>query len=154
MELNRHHPGMHTRTYYSLLLIIFCLSCITVSSYASLLTEDGVEITSDKIPAYLESYAWNSDDILPASFFYSTGCHSCKDALQYLKSFEKKHPDIRIAWYDLAYHPENRELFTEFKNQFHNYEISYPVLFIGTIGLSGGSDIIQYTSDIISRVDL
>lgn len=100
-----------------------------MSSYASLLTEDGVEITSDKIPAYLESYAGNSDDILPASFFYSTGCHSCKDALQYLKSFEKKHPRISELHGMISHTIRKPELFTEFKNQFHNYEISYPIVY-------------------------
>jgi len=83
-------------------------------------------------------------------FFYSSSCGSCKDAHRFLQSYERKHPEVHIEYQNLVYNRENQELFNEYKNYFHNSKISYPVLFIGNIGVSGSSDIIHHMDEIVN----
>ncbi len=83
-------------------------------------------------------------------FFYSSSCGSCKDAYKFLQSYERKHPSVHIEYRNLVYNGDNQELFTEFKKKFANQKISYPVLFIGNIGVSGSSDIIHHTDEIVN----
>ncbi|MDD1729890.1 MAG: hypothetical protein LUQ50_12565, partial [Methanospirillum sp.] len=77
-------------------------------------------------------------------------CQSCKEAQQFLQAFTKRHPNIQVESHNLAFDAENRQLFTEYKSRFNNYEISYPTLFIGAVRITGSSDIIHHTEQICS----
>ncbi len=44
---------------------------------------------------------------------------------------------------------DNRQLFTEYKNQFRHSEIPYPAMFIGNKGITGSSDIIHTADQLV-----
>ena len=92
---------------------------------------------------------YKTDSPFPIQFFYSSNCGSCKDALKFLQSYERKNPSTRIEYRNLVYNGENRQLFTEYKNQFRHSEIPYPAMFIGNKGITGSSDIIHTADQLV-----
>lgn len=126
-----------------IIIIALCIFLMISPSSGSLLYNNGTVVSSTDIKDSLGSYHPDTERPSAVQFFYSSGCQSCKDVQEYMKTFERKHPDIQIEYHNLAYDSDNRELFTQYKREFQNFEISYPVIFIGNIGLTGSSDIIH-----------
>lgn len=126
-------------------LLLVCMVIIQPGS-ASVFLKDGTNVPTDKI---LETITNNTGtqlgSPLPMQFFYDHDCHSCQSALEYIRSFEKKNPDINITHYNLGYPKENVGLFNQYKSRFNTTKILYPAVFKGDIVLSGSSDIIYYT---------
>jgi glutaredoxin len=133
----------------ALLSIIFL---VTIQpAFGEIFLKDGTLVPPDSIlETITNSSETASHNPFPIQFFFTSGCGSCNDARDYLKTFERKNPGIAIESHNLAYNAENRQLFTEYKTQFHNPDIPYPVIFLGNIGVSGSSDIIHHTKTIVA----
>lgn len=128
-------------------LAILLLICFIDPCYALIILPNGTEVQKDQIPdLFSHSSLTMSKD--PLEFFYDYDCQSCQQALEYLRSFEKKNPDIQITHFNLAYPEENRGLFSQQKSRFNTTKIHYPAVFIGDVVISGSSDIIHYTGPI------
>lgn len=125
-------------------LICFLLLILMMISPAGalIILPDGTEVARDEIPD-LHPYTMQNNNPAPWKFFYVYDCQSCVQARDYLKSFEKKNPQIPITHYNLAYPEENRGLFNGEKSRFNTKKIKYPALFAGDVVLSGSSDIIH-----------
>lgn len=142
------HDFMKSRVILFATLFLLCLMIIEPCS-ASIFLKDGTEIPNDKIlETITKTSEAQSDTPFPIQFFYSSSCGSCHDAQEYLKSFERKNPGIPIEYHNLVSNAENRQLFNEYRKQFHNIDIPYPIIFLGNVGISGSSDIIHHTTTI------
>lgn len=127
-----------------LIAIILLLLFFVLPGSSLVILPDGTEVKKDQIPDFFSHPSLNMSKG-PLQFFYDYDCQSCQQTLEYLRSFEKKNPNIAIIHYNLAYPEENRGLFTELKNRFNTTKIYYPAVFIGDVVISGSSDIIHYT---------
>ncbi|MBN1167710.1 MAG: hypothetical protein JXA44_11365 [Methanospirillaceae archaeon] len=131
--------------FLCILVMVWC----TTPGLADVFLRDGKVISGDAIfEIFTNTPAMKSEQPFPIYFFYTSSCGSCKDAREYLLSFERKNPSIPIEYRNLAFNGENRALFTPFKKEFHRPDISYPAVFIGNIGIAGSSDIIHHTDQI------
>ena len=124
---------------------LFCLVLMQPGS-ASVFLKDGTEVQKDQILDTIANNTGDQSGSRPSmQFFYDHDCHACQSALEYLRAFEKKNPDINITHYNLGYPKENQGLFNQYKARFNTTKITYPAVFRGDIVLSGSSDIIYYT---------
>jgi len=133
--------------YSALIVFILFLLVSAVPGSALVILPDGTEVQKDQIPEIFSDSSLNLSKS-PLQFFYDYDCQSCQQALEYLRSFEKKNRDIGIIHYNLAYPEENRGLFTKQKSRFTTTKIHYPAVFIGDVVIVGSSDIIHHTGPI------
>jgi len=139
-----HIPGISGILLLSSLFIFSLMILQPVSASVYLL--NGTEVPRDQIRnATMGIMRDQTESPASLDFFYSHNCQSCQQALDYLRSFEKKNPDIPVTHYNLVYSRENQNLFTQYKSRFNTTRISYPAIFQSSIALSGSSDIIHYT---------
>lgn len=85
-------------------------------------------------------------DNIKIYYFYSSTCDECTKLDSYLKSLEKKYPEVKIEKYELSNNSSNVELFYNFLNKYNiqTYSTKYyqiPAIFIGKYSLIGSSDI-------------
>ncbi|HOW05198.1 hypothetical protein [Methanospirillum hungatei] len=139
------------RGMYSLILLVNLVILMLIPACSgAIFQKDGTEITRDEVTKiFTHNSIFHENSPIQIQFFYSSGCGSCKDVLQFLQSYERKNPSVLIEFRNLVYDEENRQLFTEYKNQFNYSKISYPALFIGDIGITGSSDIIHITDSVV-----
>ena len=146
-------PGTHKysniRTLNFTLLLTVSLLCLVIiqPTVALVLLPDGTEVPKDQIQDVFADTPRNISPE-PMQFFYDYDCQSCQQVLDYLKSFEKKNPEIGITHYNLAYPKENNILFNQQKGRYNTTKIHYPAVFIGDVSISGSSDIIHYTEPV------
>ena len=135
----------------SLLISVLIISLLIVlPGSATLYLLDGSELSRDQIPEIMVTSS-NNQNSTQIQFFYDYDCQSCEQALDYIRSFEKKNPEIAITYYNLAYPKENNILFTQQKERFNTTRIHYPAVFIGNIAISGSSDIIHCTEPLATK---
>lgn len=136
---------------YNLIFLLTLISLFLIPTCSgAVFLKDGTEIPQDDVnDLIMNNPLVKSGSPFPMQFFYSTNCGNCKDALKFLQSYERKNPSVQIEYRNLVYNGENRQLFTEYKNQFRYSKIPYPALFIGNIGITGSSDIIHTTDQIV-----
>ena len=142
------------QTKNGVFILVFMIAFIIVSLVpacsGAIFLNNGTEIMAGSLIDTIKNCPpAQSGNPFPVQFFYSSNCGSCKDAREFLQSFERKNPDIPIEYHNLVQNGENRGLFTEYKKRFHSLEISYPVIFIGNIGITGSSDIIHMTDQVV-----
>lgn len=132
----------------SFLLILFLVSVCS----GAIFLKNGVEISRDDIDdVIMNNFIAESDSPFPIQFFYSTNCGSCRDAREYLLSFQRKNPSVAVEFRNLVSNEENRGLLNQYKNQFNGIKVSYPLVFIGDFGITGSSDIIHVTDFIVKE---
>ena len=141
---------IRNRVYNLIFLLILISTFLIPTCSGTVFLKDGTEIPRDEVRNFMMNNSiYKTDSPFPIQFFYSSNCGSCKDALKFLQSYERKNPSTRIEYRNLVYNGENRQLFTEYKNQFRHPKISYPAVFIGNIGITGSSDIIHTTDQVV-----
>ena len=126
------------------IMILLLIQVIMQPVSASVFFLNGTEVIEDQI----HNLNTNTSGVKPASpvqldFFYDNSCQSCQGALNHVRFFQKRNPNIPITYYDLGYSKENNILFTQYKTRFNTTKIRYPTVFIGDIVISGSSDIIH-----------
>lgn len=122
-------------------MLLLCIFFIHIGS-ASEYLEDGKEITSEKLIDTMNNTSNLSMNPFIIQFFYNTHCGSCQEAMDYLKVFITKHPDIDIQYHDLYNSSTNNTLYDQYKTQFgNNVNIRYPSIFIGDVVIEGSNDI-------------
>jgi len=138
---------------YNLIFIFTVISTFLIPACSgAIFLKDGTEISRDEVSCLtFNDPIEMTDSPFPIRFFYSSGCGSCKDAMEFLHSYERKNPSSRIEYRNLVSNGENRQLFTKYKKQFNHSKISYPAVFIGSIGITGSSDIIHMTDQVVMR---
>jgi glutaredoxin len=133
-----------------IVMMVFIVLFLIPACSGAIFLKDGTEIPRDEISdVFMNNTNVGSDSPFPIQFFYSINCGSCRDAQEFLRSFERKNPSVPIEYRNLGYPEDNKKLFTEYKNQFRYLKISYPAIFIGNIGITGSSDIIHTTDQIV-----
>ena len=134
-------------------ILLYVLAIVTLllipACSGAIFLKDGTEISRDGIGDWIQNSP-GSDAPFPVEFFYSTSCGSCRDAREFLLSYQRKHPSVQVEFRNLVLNGENKELFNTYKNQFRYEKISYPAVFIGDIGITGSSDIIHATDVVVN----
>ena len=148
MILKMIKPDSYTRILFKV-SVLFILFLVPACSGAIFL-KNGSEISRDEINDVImnDLHTWR-DSPFPVQFFYTTSCGSCRDAREYFMSFIRKNPSVPVEFRNLASNEENRGLLNEYKKQFSGIKISYPIVFIGDFGITGSSDIIHVTGQIV-----
>lgn len=127
--------------------IIFILSFFLFAyqpASAAVYLMNGTDISQDKVPDFINITVQGLiKNPSPLIFFYDYECQSCQQALDSVRYFEKRHPNVRITYYDLGDTEKNRVMFTTYKKNFNTTKIRYPAIFSGDIVISGSSDIVH-----------
>jgi len=126
--------------------VIFGILLILASQpvSASVFLTNGTDIPQDQIQGTINTtVAELIKNPAPLIFFYDRECQSCEQALNSVRFFERRNPNVRITYYNLGESQENRSLFTEYKGRFNTTKIRYPAVFVDDIVISGSSDIIH-----------
>lgn len=132
-----------------LLYVLMIILLLIPACPGAIFLKDGTEISRDGIGDWIQNSP-GSDAPFPVQFFYSTSCGSCRDAREFLLSYQRKHPSVQVEFRNLVLNGESKELFNTYKNQFRNEKISYPAVFIGDVGITGSSDIIHATDVVVN----
>jgi len=132
-----------------LLYVLVIILLLIPACPGAIFLKDGTEISRDGIGDWIQNSP-GSDAPFPVEFFYSTSCGSCRDAREFLLSYQRKHPSVLVEFRNLVLNGENKELFNTYKNQFRYEKISYPAVFIGDVGITGSSDIIHATDVVVN----
>ncbi len=138
---------------YRILLVCF----LAHAGSASLILPDGTEVLKETIADSIPGIPAERLPVAPSGavialdYFYDHECQSCRDSLTYLRDYARKKPQVNIRFHNLAIDTRNEELFNQYLDRFNTTKISYPVIFLGDIALTGSSDIIRFTDPILCR---
>ncbi|HWQ67499.1 MAG TPA: hypothetical protein VN372_11610 [Methanospirillum sp.] len=124
-------------------LILLSLVIIQIGS-ATVFFQDGTDISGDTLIETMANTSNVSTTPFPIQFFYNNQCGSCQSALDYMKEFTRKNPDVVIQYHDLFNSTTNSSLYNQYKDQFNRKDIHYPVVFVGDIAIMGSADIAKY----------
>ena len=133
------------------IIVCILLSFHISSVSANVFYQNGTMIDPELLSETPESILTGVSGFYPIQFFYSHSCGSCRDAIDFLRSLTRKHPDIPVNFYNLGSGDESRLLYHEYKNRYGGVRISYPVVFIGDIAITGSGDIVRYLPLILKR---
>ena len=127
---------------FAIVAVLLILANQPVS--ASVFLTNGTDVSQDRIPGIINTtVAGLIKNPVPLVFFYDRECQSCEQALESVRIFEKRNPNVRITYYNLGDSQKNRSLFTEYKGRFNTTKIRYPAVFVDEIVISGSSDIMH-----------
>jgi len=127
---------------FAIVAVLLILANQPVS--ASVFLTNGTDVSQDRIPSIINTtVAGLIKNPVPLVFFYDRECQSCEQALESVRFFEKRNPNVRITYYSLGDSQKNRSLFTEYKGRFNTTKIRYPAIFADDLAISGSSDIIH-----------
>lgn len=130
-----------TRLFTFLLLIVVTLMLFPVS--ATVFTEDGSELTESELYE-ITNNTTPSDEKSPVIFLYDPECGACAPAHEYLETYLKENPDVKIEMMNLSDGNEGKKKYDEMKAAFHREKVYIPVMYIGSLALEDAPDIMTH----------
>lgn len=82
-----------------------------------------------------------NSETVTAFYFYGDGCSHCEKVKPLLVSLETKYPGLHLTRYEVYYHAENRQIFSEICAKYGVGNPGVPVIFIGNGALIGDIEI-------------
>lgn len=147
---NTFHDRIVPILMYGLIICILLLSLTSLTT-AAVFYQNGTEIDRDILSTEPGSFIAEVHGSYPIQFFYSHSCGSCRDAIDFLRSFIRKNPNVPINFHNLGSGDESRLMYHEYKNRYGGVRISYPVVFIGDIVITGSGDIVRFLPLMLSN---
>jgi thiol-disulfide isomerase/thioredoxin len=74
-------------------------------------------------------------------YFYGNGCEHCVSVTPYVRSLQKKYPDVEFRILEIYDNPENRDALIAMNQQYHQTRTGIPVAFVGNVVLFGANEI-------------
>lgn len=135
--------------------VLFCLvfSLLAVPAPASVYTADGTDISSEDLTGIIREDPTLTTGILGPGkivFFTNSHCGACQGAKTYLDTFTQDHPDVLLGTYDLFGSTENRAIFEQYKEDYHQPFLATPSVMIGNLTLEGVHDIQTHLKTIVA----
>lgn len=125
---------------YIIIILVLIFLIATVSGELVFFS-DGSEYNKTMTEKDILKKFEDSSDQDPILIFFDRMCTSCREIISWLNTYEARHPDIKIIYYDLYKNVSNREMFENYMKRYNQSDLNAPTAFIGPAGLEGNKTI-------------